>query len=73
LGGSTFFVNSAVWLQLSIWVVIVSQYDIYAKEAVVDALSRPILQFTIQILFVELLRNKVDNSAFFEATQQIVI
>jgi hypothetical protein len=41
------FANSEVWLQLSICVVIISQYDIYVKDAVLDALSPLILQFPI--------------------------
>jgi len=53
--------------------VIVSHYDIYVKESVVDALSPPILQIVIGSLFVELLRNNAENKAFFEATQRIVI
>ena len=65
--------NSELSLQLSIWVVIVSQYDIYVQDAVVDALSRPIVQFAIRSLFVEWLWNNTEDFAFFEATQLIVI
>jgi hypothetical protein len=53
--------------------VIVSQYDIYVKDAVLDALSPPNRQFVIRLLFVEWLRNNAENYAFFEATQRIVI
>ena len=48
-------------LQLSIWVVIVSQYHIYVKDAPRDPRSPPILQFAIWSLFVELLWNYADN------------
>jgi len=41
--------------------MIVSQYDIYVKDAVLDALSPPILQCAIRSLFVELLWNKADD------------
>jgi len=53
--------------------VIVSQYDIYVKDAVFDALSPPILQFAIQSLFTELLSDNAKIFVFFQATQRIVI
>ena len=53
--------------------MIVSQYDIYAKDAVLDGLSPPILQFAIRSLFIELLSNNAENLASVEATQRIVI
>jgi len=34
--------NSELWLPLSKRIAIVSQYDIYVKDAVLDALSPPI-------------------------------
>jgi len=70
---SLLFVNSELCLQLSIWVVIVSQYDIYVKDAVLHAVSPPVLQLAIRSLFFELLWNNAGNSAFFEATRRIVI
>jgi len=58
---SLIFTNPELWLQLSLSVFIVSQYNIYLKEAVIDALSPPILQVAMQSLFVELLCNNADN------------
>ena len=44
---SLIFVNSDVWLQLPVSVLIILQYDIYIKAAVLDARSPPSLQFVI--------------------------
>ena len=35
------FANPELWLQISLWVVIISQYDPYVEDAVLDALSPP--------------------------------
>jgi len=53
--------------------VIVSQYDIYLKDAVLDALSPPIVQFAIWWLFIELLWNNAEKEGFFQAIVRIVI
>ena len=65
--------QSQLWLQLSIWVLIVSQYHIYVKDSDLDALSPPILQFAIRVLVVELLWKNTHNWAFFEVTQWMLI
>jgi len=67
------FANSKLRLQLSIWVLIVSQYDIYQKDAVLDAPPPPIPQFAIQSLFVESFRTMHNFWCTFTATQGIVI
>ena len=67
------FTNSELWLQWSIWVLIVSQDDKYLRDAVLDALSPHILQFVIQSLLVELLWNNVNYWVFFKVTQWILI
>ena len=66
------FANSELWLQLSIWVLIISQYDIYLKDVVLHALSLPTLYFAIISIFVELLWNNTNNWAFFAVTQRIL-
>jgi len=66
-------VNSDLSLQLSISVVIVSQYDIYVKNAVLDGLSPPVLKFAIQSIFVEPLRKIHILQSNFPETQQISI
>jgi hypothetical protein len=53
--------------------VIISQYNIYVKEAVLDALSTPILHFAIQSLFFVLLRETPNFRRYFTATKQIVM
>jgi len=58
---SLIFTNSELWLQLTIPVFIVSQYNIYLKDAVIDALSPPILQVAMRSLFIELLCNNADD------------
>jgi hypothetical protein len=58
---SFIFPNSELWLQLNIQLVIVSQYDIYVKDAVLDALSPPIVHFAMRSLLVELLLNNAEN------------
>jgi len=67
------FANSSLWLQFSIWVVNVSQYDIYIKDAVLDALWPPSLRFAIRSLFVKSLRKMLNSWCYFTATQGIVI
>jgi len=70
---SLIFANSALWLQLSIWVMIISQFDIYVNDAVLHALLPLILHFVIQSIFVELLWNDAKNWVFFAVTQRILI
>jgi len=41
------------WLQLIIWIVIIPQYETYINYAMLDDLSPPILQYTIQSIFIE--------------------
>jgi len=67
------FTNSELWLQLSIWVLIVSQYDIYVKDAALDARSLAILQFAIRSAYVESLRKWPNFGHYFTANQHIVI
>jgi len=67
------FANWEHWLQLSIWVLIISQYSIYVKDAVFDALLPPILQCAIQSLFIELLWHYAKNEAFFTVTRRMLI
>jgi len=67
------FANSGLWLQLSIWVLIVSQYDIYVKHTILHALSPPIVQFVIQSLFIKSFRKTPNFLHYFTATQWIVI
>jgi len=45
--------NRPFWLQLSIWVLIVSQHDQYVDCAVLVALSPPAFRFAIWQVFVE--------------------
>jgi hypothetical protein len=66
------FINSELWLQLSIWVLIVSQYNIYLKDAVLDAVSPRSLQFAFRSLFGELLGKNGRIYLLFEATQRLV-
>jgi len=67
------FANSKPLLQLSIWVLIISQYDIYVNNAVLDAISPHILHIAIWSIVVELLWNNDENWVFFAMTQQILI
>ena len=53
--------------------MIVSPYDIYVKEAALDALLLPILQFAIRSLFVVSLRKTLNSRRYFTATERIVI
>jgi hypothetical protein len=53
--------------------VIISQYDIYVKDAVLDALSPRNVQFAIQSLSVGALRKMNNFWPYFIPTQQIVI
>jgi hypothetical protein len=50
-----------------------SQYDIYVTDAVLDALSPPILQFAIRSIFVVSLHKTLDFRPSFTATKQLVI
>ena len=59
--------NSELWLQLSIWVLIVSQYDIYINDTVLHALSPPIPHFVIQTVFVMSLQKTAQFSAIFHS------
>jgi len=52
-GRSLHLGHSELWLQLSIWVLIVSQYDIYITDALLHAPSPPVLWFEIWSIFVE--------------------
>ena len=67
------FANSELWLQLSIWVLVVSQYNIYINSAVSDILSPPFLHFAIWSIFVESLRNMPNFRRDFAATQGILL
>ena len=67
------FANSELWLQGCIWVMIVSHYDVYVNDAVLDALSPPILQSAIWSLFVVSLRKTPNHQPCSTATQRIVI
>jgi len=53
--------------------MILSHYDVYVEDAVLDALSPPILQCAIRSLFVVLLQKSPNCQGYFTATQQIVI
>jgi len=70
---SLIFSNSDLWLNLSISVLIVSHYDIYLKDAGLDALSPSILQFAIRSIFVELLQKTLSCRCYFTAIKQMVI
>jgi hypothetical protein len=59
--------------QLSIWVLIVSQYDPCMNDAVSGALLPPGLRFAIWWIFVELLGNYAENRVLSKATRQISI
>jgi len=63
------FANSELCLQLSIWVLIVSQCDIYAQDAVSHAVSPHALHFVIQSIFFELLPKMPNFRRYFTATQ----
>ena len=52
---SLIFANSELWLEASISVMIVSQCDIYVKDAVLHSLSPLALQFLFRSIVVELL------------------
>jgi len=65
--------HSEFWLQLSNWVLIVSQYEIYIRDVDLDAVSRPSLQFVILSLFFELLWSNAANWVFFAFTRRILI
>jgi len=65
--------DSELWLQLSIWVLILSEYDIHVKDAVFHVLSPPVLHFAIKSIFVVLLRKISNFWHYFTATQRILI
>jgi len=65
--------NEELWLQWSIWVLIVSQYGIYLYHAVLDALLPPVLQFAIWSIFVVSLLNKTHHWGLLAVSQQILI
>jgi hypothetical protein len=68
-GGWTIFSHWDLWLELSIWVVIVWQYNIYVKHAHLDALSAAFLKLVIRSLFVALLRKMHRFRHYFPTTQ----
>ena len=65
--------NSGLWRQLSIRVVIISQYDIYVKDAVFHTLLTSILHFEIQSIFVGSLQKAHNFRRYFPATQRTLI
>jgi hypothetical protein len=67
------FATSELYLQFSIPVQIISQYDVHANDAVLDAISHPIHQFGIQGRLFWLLWINTKSGAFCEATQPIWI
>jgi len=52
---SLIIANSELRLQWSIWVLIVSQFDVYVKDALLNAVSPPAVQFAIRLRSIELL------------------
>jgi hypothetical protein len=73
LGGWNIFSHWDLWLELSIWVVIVWQYNIYVKHAHLDALSAAFLKLVIRSLFVALLRKMLRFRHNFPTTQRKAI
>jgi len=55
------------------WVLIVSQYDIYVKDPVLHATAPRGLQFVIRIILVESVGNNAENCEFFAVTQRVLI
>jgi len=53
--------------------MIVSQYDIYVKIAVLHALSPPLLHFAIQSIFIVSLQKTPNFQGFLTATQRILV
>jgi len=67
------FVNSKLWLQLSISVLMISQCDIYVKEAVLHTLPPTLQQFAIWTIFIESLQKTSNFQCYFRDTRRIFI
>jgi len=67
------FANSEHWLQLSIWVLIVSQYDIYVIDADLHGLSPTVPHLAIQSIFVESVQKTPNFWRYFTGTRRILI
>lgn len=67
------FTNWECFPQLSFWVIIILQYDIYVQDAGLDTLSPPVLQFAIQSLFIVSFGETLNFRRYSTANQWIVI
>jgi len=62
------FVNRDFSLQLNTLVLIVSRYDIYVKDAVLDTAEGLFLQFAIQSIFIESLQTTPEGQNYVTTT-----
>ena len=70
---SPIFANWEHWLSSSIWVLIISQFNIYVHYAVLNASSPPSLQCPFRSIFVDSSYKNNYIWACFPVTRQILI